>query len=97
MIRSVLALCLLMALCTSANAARVHRSNRYMSSFVPAKMWTHAFRRSSKTRLLATTIHPSVAADEERTKLARQALKPGDEGHRQTISRPWDTATKLAH
>jgi len=33
-----------------------------MSSFVPAKVWTHAFRRSSKTRPLATTIHPSSAA-----------------------------------
>src|SRR5216684_1188152 len=34
-----------------------------MSSLVPAKVWAHAFRRSSKTRPLATTIHPSVAAD----------------------------------
>src|SRR5260370_19639527 len=33
-----------------------------MSSFVPAKVWTHAFRRSFKTRPLATTIHPSLAA-----------------------------------
>jgi hypothetical protein len=32
-----------------------------MSPFVPAKVWTHAFRRSSKTRPLATTIHPSSA------------------------------------
>ena len=36
--------------------------NRDMSSFVPAKVWTHAFRRSSKTRPRATTIHPSLAA-----------------------------------
>ena len=36
--------------------------NRDMSLFVPAKVWTHAFRRSSKTRPLATTIHPSLAA-----------------------------------
>src|ERR1700716_239806 len=36
--------------------------NRDMSSFVPASLWTHAFRRSSKTRPLDTTIHPSLAA-----------------------------------
>ncbi len=33
-----------------------------MSSFVPAKLWTHAFRQSSKTRPLATTIRPNLAA-----------------------------------
>src|SRR5258708_22866405 len=37
-----------------------------MSSFVPAKVWTPAFRRSSKTRPPATTIHPSVAAPDLR-------------------------------
>jgi hypothetical protein len=31
-------------------------------SFVPTKVSTHAFRRSSKTRHLATTIRPSLAA-----------------------------------
>ena len=60
--RSVLALGLLIALCASANAARVITPNRDMSLFVPARVWTHTFRRSSKTRPLATTIHPSLAA-----------------------------------
>ena len=55
--RSVLALGLLVTLCASADAAMVHHSKPHMSSFVTAKVW-----RSSKTRLLATTIPPNLAA-----------------------------------
>jgi len=36
--------------------------NRDMSSCVPAKVWTHAFRQSSRTRPRATTIHPGWVA-----------------------------------
>jgi len=36
--------------------------NRGMSLLVPSSLWTHAFRRSSRTGPPATTIHPSLAA-----------------------------------
>ena len=64
--RSVLAFGLLIALCASATPQGCITPNRDMSPFVPANVWTHAFRRSSKTRPLATTIHPSSAGADQR-------------------------------
>src|SRR5436190_24213535 len=60
MIRSVLTFGLLIALCASAHAAKVHHSKPRDSSFVRAKAWIRAFRRSSRTRPRATTFHPGV-------------------------------------
>src|SRR5882757_7992792 len=59
--RSVLAFGLLIASVLLPTPQGCITPNRDMSSFVPAKVWTHAFRRSCKTRRLATTIHPNSA------------------------------------
>jgi hypothetical protein len=79
--RSVLAFGLLIASVLLPTLQGCITPNRDMSPFVPAKVWTHAFRRSSKTRPLATTIHPSSAgADLRRPK--RIARNRATESHR---------------
>jgi hypothetical protein len=61
--RAVLALGLLITLCASADAARVHRSKPRHVIVRPSQVVDPRFPRSSKTRPLGTTIPPNSAAD----------------------------------
>jgi hypothetical protein len=68
-----------------------------MSPFVPAKVWTHALRRSFKTRPLATTIHPSSAGLMRRPeRIARNRATASDCRDATSVHSP-EVFAKLRH